>query len=212
MASEMLHQLLPWRSRMRIDKAGRIDLEFEPPGRAITQRRHAPYRTRGTNHDRHLPKLLPAGWTGGLTLLAMIFCMSAFLDNIAGAVIGGIVARRRLRLSSPRLRGWRRRLDGVVWLIRWRGAHRPVPRGTLTIGLDARRLARRVRLLDRVPCDACAAWLLSRGTRVRSLTKRKLALLIDVKFISTAVSANIGCAPRQVVAFRPKLGIAIHFV
>ena len=24
----------------------------------------------------------------------MIFCMSAFLDNIAGAVIGGIVARR----------------------------------------------------------------------------------------------------------------------
>ena len=47
-----------------------------------------------SNLPRALPKLLPAGWTGGLTLLAMIFCMSAFLDNIAGAVIGGIVARR----------------------------------------------------------------------------------------------------------------------
>ena len=46
-----------------------------------------------SNLPRALPKLLPAGWTGGLTLLAMIFCLSAFLDNIAGAVIGGIVAR-----------------------------------------------------------------------------------------------------------------------
>ena len=40
-----------------------------------------------------IPRLLPAGWTGGLVLLAMVFVLSIFLDNIAGAVIGGVVAR-----------------------------------------------------------------------------------------------------------------------
>jgi Na+/H+ antiporter NhaD/arsenite permease-like protein len=40
-----------------------------------------------------LPKLLPDDWTGGLILLAIVFCMSVFLDNIAAAVIGGVVAR-----------------------------------------------------------------------------------------------------------------------
>jgi Na+/H+ antiporter NhaD/arsenite permease-like protein len=37
--------------------------------------------------------LLPDGWIGGLTLLALVFCLSSFLDNIAGAIIGGVVAR-----------------------------------------------------------------------------------------------------------------------
>lgn len=46
-----------------------------------------------SNLPRAIPMLLPHGWTGGLTLLAMVFCASAFLDNIAGAVIGGIIAR-----------------------------------------------------------------------------------------------------------------------
>lgn len=41
----------------------------------------------------HLPGVLPDGWLGGLALLAMIFVLSAFLDNIAAAVIGGVVAR-----------------------------------------------------------------------------------------------------------------------
>lgn len=40
-----------------------------------------------------MPDLLPDNWTGGLALLALIFVMSAFLDNIAAAVIGGTVAR-----------------------------------------------------------------------------------------------------------------------
>jgi Na+/H+ antiporter NhaD/arsenite permease-like protein len=40
-----------------------------------------------------LPELLPRGRTGGLVLLAIVFCMSAFLDNIAASVIGGVVAR-----------------------------------------------------------------------------------------------------------------------
>ncbi|HEY1746956.1 MAG TPA: citrate transporter [Xanthobacteraceae bacterium] len=42
---------------------------------------------------RAVSKLLPDGWVGGLMLLGMVFCMSIFLDNIAAAVIGGIVAR-----------------------------------------------------------------------------------------------------------------------
>lgn len=44
-----------------------------------------------------MPNLLPHNWTGGLALLAMIFVMSAFLDNIAAAVIGGTVARAVFR-------------------------------------------------------------------------------------------------------------------
>jgi len=40
-----------------------------------------------------MPTLLPSGWQGGLMLLAIIFALSSFLDNIAGAIIGGTVAR-----------------------------------------------------------------------------------------------------------------------
>jgi|CXWL01.1.fsa_nt_gi Na+/H+ antiporter NhaD/arsenite permease-like protein len=38
------------------------------------------------------PDILPDDWTGGLALLAMVFVGSAFLDNIAGALIGATVA------------------------------------------------------------------------------------------------------------------------
>jgi Na+/H+ antiporter NhaD/arsenite permease-like protein len=40
-----------------------------------------------------LPKLLPDDWTGGVALLGAIFVLSAFLDNIAAAIIGATVAR-----------------------------------------------------------------------------------------------------------------------
>ena len=39
-----------------------------------------------------LPKLLPEGWLGPFVLLAIIFVLSGFLDNIAAALIGGTVA------------------------------------------------------------------------------------------------------------------------
>src|SRR5690349_10772056 len=39
-----------------------------------------------------LPRLLPRNWMGGTALLALVFLLSAFLDNIAAAMIGGIVA------------------------------------------------------------------------------------------------------------------------
>lgn len=46
--------------------------------------------------DSHLPRLLPRflpdGWLGGFTLLAIIFVLSSFLDNIAAALIGGTIA------------------------------------------------------------------------------------------------------------------------
>lgn len=44
-----------------------------------------------------LPHYLPDGWGGGVALLAMIFVMSAFLDNIAAAIIGGTIARSVFR-------------------------------------------------------------------------------------------------------------------
>lgn len=39
-----------------------------------------------------LPKFLPDDWKGGFVLLASIFVLSSFLDNIAAAIIGGTVA------------------------------------------------------------------------------------------------------------------------
>jgi Na+/H+ antiporter NhaD/arsenite permease-like protein len=40
-----------------------------------------------------MPAFLPDDWKGGLALLAIVFILSAFLDNIAGALIGGSMAR-----------------------------------------------------------------------------------------------------------------------
>jgi Na+/H+ antiporter NhaD/arsenite permease-like protein len=38
------------------------------------------------------PDILPNDWTGGLVLLGITFVLSAFLDNIAGALIGATIA------------------------------------------------------------------------------------------------------------------------
>jgi Na+/H+ antiporter NhaD/arsenite permease-like protein len=40
-----------------------------------------------------VPSRLPNGWLGGVALLGIVFVLSSFLDNIAGAIIGGVVAR-----------------------------------------------------------------------------------------------------------------------
>lgn len=40
-----------------------------------------------------LPRVLPTGWLGGFALLALVFVLSAFLDNIAAALIGATVAK-----------------------------------------------------------------------------------------------------------------------
>lgn len=40
-----------------------------------------------------VPRILPRNWTRGLVLLAIVFFISIFLDNIAAAVIGGVLAR-----------------------------------------------------------------------------------------------------------------------
>ena len=40
-----------------------------------------------------MPAYLPDDWKGGVALLAMVFVLSSFLDNIAAALIGGTVAR-----------------------------------------------------------------------------------------------------------------------
>ncbi|MGH8669319.1 MAG: citrate transporter [Burkholderiales bacterium] len=39
-----------------------------------------------------LPRFLPDDWKGGFLLLAMVFVLSSFLDNIAAALIGGTMA------------------------------------------------------------------------------------------------------------------------
>jgi Na+/H+ antiporter NhaD/arsenite permease-like protein len=50
-----------------------------------------------------LPRFLPDDWKGAFLLLVMVFVMSAFLDNIAAALIGGTVAahvfRRRVHIG-----------------------------------------------------------------------------------------------------------------
>src|SRR5262247_1612714 len=44
-----------------------------------------------------MPAFLPDGWSGGLALLAIVFVLSSFLDNIAAALIGGTMARHVFR-------------------------------------------------------------------------------------------------------------------
>jgi len=44
-----------------------------------------------------LPKYLPDDWTGALALLGTVFVVSAFLDNIAAALIGGAIAHTVFR-------------------------------------------------------------------------------------------------------------------
>ena len=44
-----------------------------------------------------LPKFLPRGWKGGFVLLAIVWILSSFLDNIAGALIGGAMAHQLFR-------------------------------------------------------------------------------------------------------------------
>lgn len=46
-----------------------------------------------SNISDHLPNLLPDDWKGGFMLLAIVFVLSAFLDNIAAAVLGGVMAK-----------------------------------------------------------------------------------------------------------------------
>ncbi|MDP1927699.1 MAG: citrate transporter [Thiobacillus sp.] len=41
-----------------------------------------------------LPHWLPDDWRGGFLLLVMVAVISSFLDNIAAAMIGGVIARR----------------------------------------------------------------------------------------------------------------------
>jgi len=44
-----------------------------------------------------LPKYLPNDWKGAFVLLVMVFVLSSFLDNIAGALIGGAMAHTVFR-------------------------------------------------------------------------------------------------------------------
>lgn len=46
-----------------------------------------------SNISDHLPNHMPDNWTGGIALLGVVFVMSAFLDNIAAAVLGGVMAK-----------------------------------------------------------------------------------------------------------------------
>lgn len=46
-----------------------------------------------SNAPESVPRILPDNWTGGLALLGMVFVLSGFLDNIAAALIGGVIAK-----------------------------------------------------------------------------------------------------------------------
>jgi Na+/H+ antiporter NhaD/arsenite permease-like protein len=46
---------------------------------------------------RALPRFLPDDWKGAFVLLVLVFVVSAFLDNIAAAIIGGTVAKSVFR-------------------------------------------------------------------------------------------------------------------
>ena len=65
---------------------------------------------------------MPDDWKGGLVLLAMVFVLSSFLDNIVAAMIGGAMARPRRFLAALFFGAFAAWLDRVpviglaVWL------------------------------------------------------------------------------------------------
>jgi ABC-type uncharacterized transport system permease subunit len=61
-----------------------------------------------SNLPEVIPSRLPDGWRGGVMLLAFVFGLSIFLDNIAGAIIGGC-APRLPKGSYNRFHGCHRR-------------------------------------------------------------------------------------------------------
>ena len=50
-----------------------------------------------SNVPSQLPRVLPSGWRGAFALLAIVFVLSSFLDNIAAALIGGAMAHAVFR-------------------------------------------------------------------------------------------------------------------
>ena len=50
-----------------------------------------------SNVPSQLPRVLPSGWHGAFALLAIVFVLSSFLDNIAAALIGGAMAHSVFR-------------------------------------------------------------------------------------------------------------------
>jgi Na+/H+ antiporter NhaD/arsenite permease-like protein len=50
-----------------------------------------------SNVPEVMPAILPDDWKGAFALLAIVFVMSAFLDNIAAALIGGTMAKHVFR-------------------------------------------------------------------------------------------------------------------
>jgi len=46
-----------------------------------------------SNISDHLPNILPDGFAGSVALLGIVFVLASFLDNIAAAVLGGVMAR-----------------------------------------------------------------------------------------------------------------------
>lgn len=86
------------------------DLEFDPAGHFLTE---APILVNllglllgfavlarhfeESQAPKIMPRFLPDDWTGGLVLLALIFVLSSFLDNIAAAMIGATVAKQVYR-------------------------------------------------------------------------------------------------------------------
>jgi Na+/H+ antiporter NhaD/arsenite permease-like protein len=87
-----------------------------------------------------IPARLPHTWVGGFLLLAIIFVLSAFLDNIAAALIGGTVAghmfRRRVHIAY---------LAAIVVAANAGGSGSPVGDTTTTMmwidGVSPKRLA-----------------------------------------------------------------------
>ena len=74
-----------------------------------------------------LPKYLPHDWKGGLVLLGVVWVLSSFLDNIAGALIGGALAHELFRSKSASSATSQRSLrhlmlvaHGVSWAIQLR--------------------------------------------------------------------------------------------
>lgn len=167
-----------------------------------------------------MPNYLPDSWWGGFVLLVMIFVLSAFLDNIAAALIGGTVAgvvfRKKLHIGY---------LAAIVAASNAGGAGSVVGDTTTTMmwidGVDPRQvfeafLASGTALLIFGVVAArqqhAHAPITKDGSAKAQLDRSRLAIV--VLMLLSAVTANVVCNLYfpNVLAHWPVLAIAVWAV
>jgi Na+/H+ antiporter NhaD/arsenite permease-like protein len=152
------------------------------------------------------PALLPNDWKGGFVLLAVVFVLSAFLDNIAAAMIGGAIAhvvfRERVHVGF---------LAAIVAASNAGGSGSVVGDTTTTMmwieGVGAAEVV--VAYLAAVPAlvvfGFVAAWQQDRHSAITA--EAPVGVMIDWKRVTVVVMILVGTIATNVLLDFPAVGV-----